>query len=181
MATRDGTRDSPAMPETYNLLDALSEVDPEGLEVERTVGEGLILRSPQLGEARGVAVRPCFPVTKSDRFLFFTGAEDEPIGLLADPGALSDESRRALHEELAKQQFLPVITQVKSVSSDFAVPIWDVLTDHGPRRLQLRSSHDVHRMEGGRIYVRDAEGNGYVIPDYTLLDPVSRDLLEYHM
>jgi hypothetical protein len=45
----------------------------------------------------------------------------------------------------------------------------------------LRSPHDVHHMEGNRVYVRDAEGNGYVIPDYAALDPASRDLLEYHM
>ncbi len=180
MSDENRPAEAPEMPVTFNLLDALTEIDPQGLEVERTV-EGLTLRSPQLGELHGVAVKACFPVTRADRCLYFTGAKGDAIGLLAETRSLSSESREALEEEAAKQQFLPVITKINAVSSDFAVPIWDVLTDHGPRRLQLRSHHDVHHMTGPRIYLRDAEGNGYVIPDYTKLDPASRDLLEYNM
>ncbi len=180
MTTNDRTEETSELPQTFNLLDALKEVDPHGLEVERTV-EGLTLRSPQLGEVQGVAVKACFPVTRAERCLFLTGPKGEPLGLLVDTRALSPESCQALRDEAAKQQFLPVITKINAVSSDFAVPIWDVLTDHGPRRLQLRSHHDVHHMDGARIYLRDAEGNGYVIPDYTKLDPASRDLMEYNM
>jgi len=180
MTTTDRPEETSEIPRTFNLLDALCEVDPEGLEVERTV-EGLTVRSPLLGELKGVSVKPCFPVTRAERCLFLTGPKGEALGLLVDTKGLSRESCQALQEEAAKQQFLPVITKINAVSSDFAVPIWDVLTDHGPRRLQLRSHHDVHHMDGARIYLRDAEGNGYVIPDYTKLDPASRDLMEYNM
>ncbi len=54
-------------------------------------------------------------------------------------------------------------------------------TDRGPRRIELKSSHDADRLPGGRIYVRDAEGNAYLIPDYRALDPASRDMIDLFM
>jgi hypothetical protein len=70
---------------------------------------------------------------------------------------------------------------VNDIYQEFHVPIWKVETDHGPRELSLRSPHDAHRLPNNRIYVRDAEGNGYLILDLTKLDAASRDLVEINV
>jgi len=180
--TEDNEQDVPPVSaRTFNLLDALTELDAKTLTIEQTVGEGLILRSAAFGEKRDVSVKPCFPITQPGRMLFFRDSEGQPIGILCELDGLSPPSREALLAELDQQHFVPKITRIDAIFEEFAIPIWEVQTDRGPRRLQMRSSRDVHRLSEGRIYVRDAEGNGYVIPDIRELDAASRNLVEFHV
>lgn len=166
---------------TVDLLETLTVLDPGTLEIDKDVGEGLILRSPYFEEKTGVTVKAAFPVSRPHRFLCFRNEEGEEIGLLEDADDLPKQYREPLLEELHRQQFLPVITKVDAIYREFAIPIWEVRTDHGPRRLELKSTRDVHRLGGGRIYVRDSEGNGYVIPDVRELDLQSRELIELYV
>ncbi|MCK4375989.1 MAG: DUF1854 domain-containing protein [Candidatus Brocadiae bacterium] len=167
--------------QTFNLLETLTMLDPASLELEQTVADGLVLRCPGVGQTTDVSVRPCFPVTEPEKFLVFRDAEGQEIGMLEDLEALPRRFRRPLRVELNKQHFVPVITGIDAIFREFQIPIWQVQTDRGPRRLELRSAHDAHRLPDGRIYVRDAEGNGYLIPDYRKLDRTSQGLIELYV
>jgi len=163
-------------------LDAMLQMlDPATLQVEQTLADGLVLDCPQCSRTAGVTVQPCFPVTEPERFLIFCDAEGNEIGMLEELEDLAGQYQEALRAELAKQHFIPIITRVEAIYREFMIPIWEVQTDCGPRRLELKSNHDIHRLAGGRIYVRDAEGNGYVIPDVEKLDRPSRDLIELYV
>jgi len=181
MAETENNPKDGSPPGTFDLKRTLTILDPAALEVEQNVGDGLILRGPPFGERRGVRVAPCFPVTQPGRFLVFTGEDGEEIGILENMADLSPAFRGTLAEELAKQHFIPTITAVDAVYREFQIPIWEVRTDRGPRRLELKSRHDCHRLPGGRVYIRDAEGNGYLIPDVGELDSVSRRLIELNV
>jgi hypothetical protein len=166
---------------TFNLMRTLQVLEPDCVELEQDLADGLTLRYPEIGERKGVSVEPCFPVTNLERFIVFRDSGGEEIGVLENLSQLEPKQADILRYELAKQHFIPVITAINAVYREFQIPIWEVQTDRGPRRLELKSTHDAHRMHGGRIYVRDSEGNGYVIPDYRELDPASRELVELYV
>jgi len=166
---------------TFDFMESLVTLQPKTLQVEPTVGDGLILRCPECGEKTGVMVEPCFPLTRPGKFLIFHDRDGKELGMLEDIAALPDRFRQVLREEFAKQHFLPIIVRIDAIYRQFQIPIWQVQTDHGPRRLELKTRHDAHRLSGGRIYVRDAEGNSYLIPDYRKLDRASQRLLELHV
>jgi hypothetical protein len=101
--------------------------------------------------------------------------------MLEDMRFLAEEPREALKRELDKQHFVPIITRVKDIYREFKIPIWEVETDRGARRLELKSSRDAYRAGERKIYVRDAEGNPYLIPDYEELDDESRAQVRMHV
>ncbi|MFO8007272.1 MAG: DUF1854 domain-containing protein [Candidatus Brocadiia bacterium] len=165
----------PARSETLDLMETLAILDPAKLHVERDAGEGLKVSYADRGEFEGGTVEPCYPITDFGRYLLLLDSEGEEIGLIADIEELDDDSMQAVEAELKEQHFIPIITRVLSISREFHVPVWEVETDRGPRRLELKRRRDVHRMKGGRIYVRDASGDGYLIPNVRELDPASRE------
>ncbi len=164
--------------QTFNLRETLELMDPDTLQVERTVGEGLVVSSEERGRIEGVRVEPCYPVTEHGKYLLLKNPEGEEIGILEDMRDLDEDSCEAIAAELKEQHFIPTITRVHSISREFHIPVWEVETDRGPRRLELKRRRDVHRMRGGRVYIRDAGGNGYLIPDIRELDPASRQMIE---
>ncbi len=177
MSNKPDNTDSIAA-QTFDLMDLLHVLDPQALEVRRSVGHGLTIKCPEHGERTGVSVAPCFPINRHGKFLVFKGEDDEELGVLEDMADLSEESREAVGRELADQHFLPIIKKVTGISSEFHISTWEVETDRGPRRFALRGRHDAHRLAGGRIYIRDAEGNAYLIPDVSKLDAASRKVIE---
>jgi len=164
--------------QTFNLMEMLRVLDPRDLEVERSVGEGLVVRSAELGQLSGVFVEPCFPVTERGMHLLLKDADGAEIGMIEDVHKLDKASRNAVEAELNEQHFIPTIIRVRDISDELHIPVWQVDTDHGERRLELKRRHDVHNMGGGRIYIRDAAGNGYLIPDISKLDPASQQLVQ---
>jgi hypothetical protein len=174
-------RQQKADEDTYDLMQTLDILEPTAMSVQRDPAQGLILSVEGRGQWTGVSVEPCYPLTLPGRFLALRDAEDEEIGLLEDIDHLDPESKSAMAEELAKQHFIPVITRVEDIGREFHIPVWQVETDRGPRRLELKARHDARRLPGRRIYVRDAEGNGYLIPNVDELDDASRALIELNV
>lgn len=175
------TEQKPKQDPALDLLDTIHPLDPDRLEIEQTVGDGLIVRHPDFGEKLRVTIRPCFPLSRPERFLFLRDEDGEELGLLEDLRCLPEESRGALRRELDKQHFIPVIRRVDAIYREFKIPIWEVETNRGHRRLELKSSRDAYHVGEGKVYIRDSEGNPYLIPNYRDLDPASRDLVRLHV
>ena len=167
-----------AAAQTFDLMDLLHMLDPQTLEVRQSVGHGLTVKCPEHGERTGVSVAPCFPISQYGKYLVLKDEAGEELGVLEDMADLSEGSQEAVARELADQHLLPIIKMVTGISSEFHISTWEVETDRGPRRFALRGRHDAHRLGGGRIYIRDAEGNAYLIPDVAKLDPASRRVIE---
>jgi hypothetical protein len=166
---------------TFDLMQTLDILDPETVAIERAPAAGLHLTIKDRGEWQNVNVEPCYPLTLPGRFLAFRDEGEEEIGILENIDELDPDSKGALADELAKQHFIPVITQVNDIGREFHIPVWQVETDRGPRRLELKARHDARRLPGRRIYVRDADGNGYLIPDVRKLDEASQALIELNV
>ena len=164
--------------EALELTDGLQVLEPKTFEAVHMPAEGLMVHCPEHGERKRVRVSPCFPVTDWGRFVIFTDETGNELGIIENINDLAPRSQQAVACELDEQHFLPIIKQVVSISREFHIPVWEVVTDRGERTFACEGRHAAQRMGNGRFYVRDADGNGYLIPNVAELDPVSRRLVE---
>ncbi|MDE2999263.1 MAG: DUF1854 domain-containing protein [Gemmatimonadota bacterium] len=165
------------MQEEYHLEQELSLLDPGRIRLFLDEYNDLILDHAD-GRLPVTALR-AFPLTSAGQFIVLKGDDGTEIGVIRDIAGLDEESRATLESDLERTYFAPVILQVNKLEENFHIPKWDVETDSGHRVFEVRSRRrDIRIMSGGRILLRDADGNRYEIPDYRRLDPVSRAFVE---
>lgn len=122
-----------------------------------------------------VVVLRAFPLTAPDSFLSvrLPSGDRRELGIIRHIGDLDEESRSLVGAELALRYYAPRILRVLSVVRRRMVFI-TAETDLGRRRITLKSPVGaVRQLEDGRVFLSDAEGNIYVIPDPQRLDKAS--------
>ncbi len=124
-------------------------------------------------------IRPvrAFPFTERDKYIVLVKGEDEEIGIIQDLNDCRPEVAEVIREMLEDAYLIPKITRVYDIKVTGLVPVWDVETNRGRRRVELRRRRDV-RAVGTWVLLIDADGNRYEIPDYTQLEPRSRRMVE---
>ena len=128
-----------------------------------------------------VRVARCFPWSLRDRYVSVRDKDGNELVLITDLAATEPETRQLIDEELAAQEFIPVITAIDAVDDSFGVMIWNVQTDRGPIELQIKTTDDIRRIDDRRVLVKDHAGGLFEIPDLAALDPKSQRLAEDHM
>ena len=126
----------------------------------------------------GVVPVRAFPLAAPDvgiSLISTTGHELAWIDQLQD---LPDAMRQLLSDDLALRDFVPQITQLKSVSSFGTPSLWTVATDRGDTSFVLKAEEDIRRLKDRALLIASSEGVQYSIPDMTTLGPASRRLLE---
>jgi hypothetical protein len=88
------------------------------------------------------------------------------------------EGRRALEQELARREFVPVILRVVNTPPRTEPATWKVETDRGITTFEIESEDSVHRRDPFRISIVDRAGIRYEIPDTRTLDAHSRNVLD---
>lgn len=129
----------------------------------------------------GVELVRAFPLTDPDHWLVIVGGDGRELVCIPDPAALSAEMQRLLRETLACRELVPIVLQVRHVSTDASPSDWEVITDRGPSRFTLQGDDDLRRLEGDGLLIRDAKGMRYRIPCVSKLDRGSRRWLERHL
>lgn len=154
-------------------------LDPAVVKIEQDAASGrLLLRRPS-GEATPIErVHLPFPLTSGNRFVLLRGPEGKDVGILEDYYLLDQASQAALKDALDEAYFIPQVRTVYSIAEQFDVLNWDVETDRGRRRFEVRGRHNVRPLDGRRILIKDVDGNRYEIPDFERLDARSRDMVE---
>ena len=76
---------------------------------------------------------------------------------------------------------MPRIVRINSIDGRFGVTQWQVDTNFGPNQINLGSRMDVAPMGGGRVLIKDVDGNRYEIVNHNKLDPKSHALLELYL
>ena len=164
---------------TYDITEELTILAPERVRLFYDEFEDLCL---QLEDGAGQPVSPkhVFPLSSPDRFVTLADREGIEIGVISDTSTLDEASRRALAAELERDYFSTQITRVLSMTAGHRhIQEWEVETDRGPRTFEIRSHrHDIKNLGGGRVLIKDADGNRFEIPNYRDLDPVSCILVE---
>jgi len=167
------------MSDVYDLEDELVLLDPQQVRLFLDPFEDLRLALDGVeAEGRVTAVR-AFPISADESFVILKDGDGVEIGIIRDATELDAESQSVLRGELDRSYFCSRITGVNAIGGHFHAPEWDVITDRGPRKFEIRSSRrDIRMLGEGHILILDADGNRYEIPDYHQLDPISRGLLE---
>ena len=96
----------------------------------RTAGDGRLVALVN-GRAVAVRLRQCFPWSEPGRQLSLRDDEDREVALIDDPGALEEESRRALEVALADAGFVLEVARVVSIEEQVEIRQWTVETVHG--------------------------------------------------
>jgi len=159
------------------LQEELGLLDPSLISFRRDDFQDLVLVRPE-GEVVGIRLVRALPCSGRQRMVSVRSSEGEEVGIVADLKTLDAGSRRLVEAELERCYFVPRIVRVLAVEERFHVPIWDVETDRGRRHFEIRSGQRDVQVSGGRILIRDADGNHYEIPDYRRLDRQSQTLIE---
>jgi hypothetical protein len=152
--------------------------NPDEIRLSYDEFDDLRLTLSDGGEYAKIDVIRSFPLTSPQRFIMLVDRDGEEIGIIDNLAELDKESIRVVKAELAKSYFVPEILRINSLDEDYGVPRWDVETDRGPRRFQLRSRRDSRLLEAGRVLIQDIDGNRYAVPDYRMLDARSQALIE---
>ena len=167
------------MDSTYDLQEELDFLDSKDVRIYLDEFEDLTLETGDGSVYQSLTAVRAFPLTSPDRFITIKNEDGSEIGTIGDISNLGPESRSTLLEVLDRSYFIPMIETVIGIEARFNVPEWSVETDRGPRTFEIRSSRrDIRILNDGKILIRDADGNRFLIPDYRRLEPKSRALVE---
>jgi len=163
----------------YLIEEELKLLDPNSFRLRRDVFEDLQVEFRDGCSVGPVSIVRAFPISAAEDFIIFKDAEGKELGALRQMAELDPSSHQVLEAELERIYFTPRITRIHSIEVNFRIPKWEVETDRGRRVFEISSSRsDIRALGGGRVLIRDADGNRYEIADYRRLDPFSSGLVE---
>lgn len=126
----------------------------------------------------GVVPVHAFPISAPAEGVALVNQDGHELAWIANFAALPADIRTLLEQELASREFIPEITQIRSVST-FATPsVWEVETDRGATSLTLRGEDDIRRLNHASLLIADSNGIHFLIRDTQQLDKHSRRLLD---
>ena len=165
-----------------NIVEELKILDPKKLRIHKDEFNRLKLKIEGDREYPEINAIMSFPLTNSDHLISIIevkgGKRDKEIGIVEDIRKLDSKSRKVLRSELKRAYFMPEITKVNRLKESHGVMKFDVETDKGHRVFETRYREDIRKLPGGRVIIRDADGNRYEIKDYMKLDQRSASLID---
>jgi hypothetical protein len=138
----------------------------------------LVLTNSDGEEFVGVAPVRSFPVQAPTRGISLVRDGGKEVAWIEDLEAVPADIRLLVIEELEGREFMPEISQIKSVSS-FATPCtWTVSTDRGDTEFVLKGEEDIRRLGAYSLLVMDSHGIQFLIRDMFAIDKGSRKILD---
>ncbi|MBM3492941.1 MAG: DUF1854 domain-containing protein [Armatimonadetes bacterium] len=159
----------------------LRTLDPAHMQLRRIGG---LTRLTVAGDRSWSRANPAraFPISDPDRYIGFLDGAGKDIGILKDPSALDEESKRILAEDLEVRYFVPVVTKVEKVKVEFGAVYWTVETTRGRRDVVVRNLRDnLQELTASRVLVTDVDGNRVEFPDINALDAESLGVILRHL
>lgn len=129
---------------------------------------------------RHIGVYPvrAFPITAPGGGISIMDQSGKELCWFDDASAIPKIELALIEQEFATREFMPVIEKITAVST-FATPsIWDIETNRGPTRIRLKGEDDIRRIAGNTLLIADSNGLQFLIKDSTLLDKLSKKLLD---
>ena len=166
------------MEQPIRIEDEAQFLDPKRLKISRNQFAELEAELPDGSVHAPVEPVRTFPLTQPNQYISLLDADKNELGLVEDISQLKETDQTVLAEELEKCYFMPKITKIHFIEGRFGVTEWEAETDSGTVSFDLRSRNDITTLDGGRVLIKDIDGNRYEIVNYHRLDPKSIALLE---
>ncbi len=141
----------------------------------------LIFTDANGGVHVGVEPVRAFPIHDPDCDISLLDTDGREVFWIENLSTQPDDFRQRVTEELNRRHFLPVIERIANIEGITEPTTWEIVTDRGRTRFQLKSEEDVRRVTQGRVIIADRYGVRYLIPDYRQLDATSRRYLERYI
>ena len=166
------------MEQPIRIEDEVQFLDPKLVKIRRNQFAELEAELPDGSVHAPVEPVRTFPLTQPNQYISLLDAHKNELGLIEDINQLKKADQTVLVEELEKCYFMPKITKIHALEGRFGVTQWEAETDSGSVFFDLRSRNDITSLSGGRVLIKDVDGNRYEIVNYHQLDPKSVALLE---
>ena len=166
------------MEQPIRIEDEVQFLDPKRLKISLNQFAELEAELPDGSVHAPVEPVRTFPLTQPNQYISLLDADKNELGLIEDINQLKKADQTVLAEELEKCYFMPKITRIHFIEGRFGVTEWEAETDSGTVSFDLRSRNDITALDGGRVLIKDIDGNRYEIVNYHRLDPKSIALLE---
>lgn len=147
-----------------------------GVSVRRGHLDRLILTT-EAGEVEGVRLVRCFPLSDPGGAVSISDPEGRERAFIPRLDRLAETARSFLEHEIRRQEFVPCILHILSITPVSTPNLWEVETDRGRTSLTLQATTDIRRLPPHGLLVVDSRGVRFSIPDTRRLDRHSRRLL----
>jgi hypothetical protein len=147
-------------------------------QLSRNAFGRLVLKTASGEKHEGVTPVRAFPIDAPEEGISLVSVEGHELTWIDRLTDLAAEAQELVRAELARREFMPVVSRLAGVST-FATPsIWNVDTNRGATTFILRGEEDIRRIGQGKLLITDSHGIQYLIPDLYALDSHSRKLLD---
>jgi len=147
--------------------------------LERDAFGKLILTTE--GGERFEAVVPvrAFPIQSPEVGISIVNTDGQEVGWVDRLADLPEPAQGLIRAQLASREFMPVISEIVSVSS-FSTPCtWTVKTDRGQTEFVLRGDEDIRRIgKDNSLLIADNHGIQYLVRDQFALNAHSKKILD---
>lgn len=168
------------------------DMTPENSWFKKSVGGLISLKiinaDGEEEEFERVVIRRSFPVTAPDEFLSVREPDTRlkgrgsEIGMIRNINIFDKETVDLLNAELEIRYFTPIITKITSAKEKFGYNYWDAETSAGNVSFVLNNPFsNIRKLEDGRIFISDMDGNCFLIPDPMKLDRQSFKYIEIYI
>lgn len=124
-----------------------------------------------------VQVVYCFPWSHEHEYISLRDDKGKEQILVEQLDALDQATRTLLEEELARRNFLPVITAISNITDQGELVLWDVDTSAGPHHFFTKKNETIRKLSQVKFLVQDVGKDLYLIEDLRQLDEKSREVL----
>ena len=131
----------------------------------------------QMKKEQAVFLQPCFPWSSKKNFFSIKNTEGEELVLLEGLSQLDDISQKAVRLAQAEAGFCFNISKIDSITTDFELRSWKVMTDSGFRSFQTNLSTWPIEVPSGGLLIQDLFGDQYYIESPKALDKKSQESL----
>ena len=119
-----------------------------------------------------------FPISRIDQYITLLDEDGKEVAIIRNFQNLDEESAKIVQQSIDDYYLVPNILRIYSVIEKSGTLVWETETNRGFKRLEIRDrNHDVKVYKDGRLRIRDADDNRYIIEDYQKLDKHSKYLL----
>ena len=122
--------------------------------------------------------RRLFPISRIDQYITLLDEDGKEVAIIRNFQSIDKESAKIVQQSIDDYYLVPNILRIYSVIEKSGTLVWETETNRGFKRLEIRDrNHDVKVYKDGRLRIRDADDNRYIIEDYQKLDKHSKYLL----
>lgn len=126
-------------------------------------------------------VKPAWaaPLSHPKRYLALLDGRGDEIIMIEDPVTLSDDSRKAVEDELSRRYLTATVREITHAKVEFGATYWHVETERGPRDFVTQSlQENAQWLSDHHLLLIDVDGNRFEVPDVRQLDARSREYIE---